>query len=78
MAAFQFGFMALAVDVIDRRAPSKEMHRQLQPKETKVRLYFLPSSVTPTKKIRYTNLNLQTFLHLVIITFNNQVRFHPD
>ena len=39
-AAFQFCFMALAVDVIDRNGPSNEMRRQLQPKETKVRLYY--------------------------------------
>ena len=38
-AAFQFCFMALAIDVIDRRDPSNEMHRQLQPKKTEVRLY---------------------------------------
>ena len=35
-AAFQFRFMALAIDVIDRRDPSNEMHRQLQPNKTKV------------------------------------------
>ena len=35
-AAFQFRFMALAIDRCD---PSNEMHRQLQPKKTKVRLY---------------------------------------
>ena len=39
VAAFQFCFMALAVDVIDRRGPSNEMHRQLQPKKAEVRLY---------------------------------------
>ena len=39
MATFQFRFMALAVDVINRRGPSNEMHHQLQPKKTKVRLY---------------------------------------
>ena len=31
--------MAYAVNVIDRRGPSNEMRRQLQPKKTKVRLY---------------------------------------
>ena len=36
--AFQFRFMALAIDVIDRRHPSDVM-RQLQPNKTKVRLY---------------------------------------
>ena len=35
-AAFQFRFMALAIDVIDRRDPSNEMRRQLQPNKTKV------------------------------------------
>ena len=38
-AAFQFCFMALAINVIDRRGPSNAMRRQLQPKKTKVRLY---------------------------------------
>ena len=38
-AAFQFSFMALAVDVIDRRAPSNKMRHQLQSEKTKVRLY---------------------------------------
>ena len=39
VATFHFRFMALAIDVIDRRDPSNEMRRQLQPKNTKVRLY---------------------------------------
>jgi len=39
VAAFQFGFMALAIDVIDRHGPIKEMRRQLQPKRTKIRPY---------------------------------------
>ena len=38
-AAFHFRFIALAVDVIDRRGPSNEMRCRLQPKKTKVRLY---------------------------------------
>ena len=33
-AAFQFRFMALAIDVIDRRDP--EMRRQLQPNKTNI------------------------------------------
>ena len=37
--AFQFCFMARAIDVIDRRDPSNEMHHQLQPKKTTIRLY---------------------------------------
>ena len=37
MAAFQFHFMVLAIDVIDRCDPSNKMHRQLQPKKVKVR-----------------------------------------
>ena len=41
MAAFQFRFMVLAVDVIDRHGPSNEIRRQLQPKKTKVRLYYV-------------------------------------
>ena len=40
MAAFQFCFMVLVVDGIDRRGPSNEMRRQLQPKNIKVRLYW--------------------------------------
>ena len=38
-AAFQFCFMALAVDFIDRRGPSSKMCHQLQPKKTKVMFY---------------------------------------
>ena len=38
-AAFQFRFMALAIDVIDRHDPSNKMHRQLQPNKAKIRLY---------------------------------------
>jgi len=38
VAAFLFRFMAVAVDIIDRRGPSNEMCRQLQPKKPKVRL----------------------------------------
>ena len=41
MAAFQFRFMNLAVNVIDRRGPSNEMHCQLQLKKAKVRLHVL-------------------------------------
>ena len=40
MAAFHFRFMALAVDIINRRGLSNEMHCQLQPKKTKVRPYY--------------------------------------
>ena len=32
--------MAVAVDVIDRHGPSNEMRCQLQPKKTKVVLYY--------------------------------------
>ena len=39
VATFQFHLMALAVDVIDRHARSNEIHHQLQPEKTKVRLY---------------------------------------
>ena len=35
---FSVPFYGFAVDVIDRRGPSNEMRRQLQPKRTKVRL----------------------------------------
>ena len=38
-AAFQFHFMALAIDVIDRRDPSNEMLSQLQPNKNKIRQY---------------------------------------
>ena len=37
--AFQFRFMAIAINIIDRRDPNNEMHHQSQPKKTKVRLY---------------------------------------
>ena len=40
MAAFQFRFMALVVDVIDRCGPSNETRHQLQPKKTKVRRLY--------------------------------------
>ena len=36
MAAFQFHFMVLAIDVIDGRGPSNEMRHQLQLKKNKV------------------------------------------
>ena len=39
--AFQFRFMALAVDVIHRYGSSNEMLRQLQPKKTKVKYFLL-------------------------------------
>ena len=39
-AAFQFRFMALAIDVIDRCDLSNETSCQLQPKKTKVRVYY--------------------------------------
>ena len=32
--------MTLAINVIDRHGPSNEMRRHLQPKKTKVRLYY--------------------------------------
>ena len=38
-ATFQFRLVALAVDVIDRRDPSNEMRRQLQPQKINGRLY---------------------------------------
>ena len=44
-AAFQFRFMALAIDVIDRRDPSNEMHCQLQPNKTKVAVYIAVKDV---------------------------------
>jgi len=37
--SFQFHFMALAVDVIDRCGTSNKMRCQLQLKKTKIRLY---------------------------------------
>ena len=39
VAAFQFRFMALAIDFINRHDPSNKMRHPLQPKKTKVRLY---------------------------------------
>ena len=41
-AAFQFHFTAPAIDVTDRRCPSYKMRCQLQPKKTKVTLYYQP------------------------------------
>jgi len=58
-AAFQLHFVALVVDVIDRRGHSYEIRHQLQPKKTKVRLYmpfilqqktFYPSFITNKTK----------------------------
>ena len=40
LCCFSVLFIALQVNVIDRRGPSNEMHHQLQPKKTKIRLYF--------------------------------------
>ena len=37
--------MALAVDVIDRRGPSKEMRRQLQPKKAVLVVYIAAKDV---------------------------------
>ena len=54
-AAFQFHFMTLAVDVIDRWGPSNEMRRQLQPKKTKEIISHLYSS-----KRRFTHPPLLT------------------
>ena len=39
VAAFDFSFIALAIDVINRRGPSNELRHQLQTKKIKVRLY---------------------------------------
>ena len=38
MAAFHLCFMALPIDIIDRRGPRNEMRRQLQLKKIKVSL----------------------------------------
>ena len=54
-AAFQFQFMALAIDFIDRRDPSNEKRRQLQPNKTKVIISSLYSS-----KRRLSRPSLQT------------------
>ena len=35
-AAFQFRFMALVVDIIDRGGPGNKMYHQLQPIKSKV------------------------------------------
>ena len=39
--AFQFRFMAIAVNAIYGHDPSIEMHPQLEPKKTKGTLYWL-------------------------------------
>ena len=51
MAAIQFRFMALAVNVIDRRGPRSrnKMRHQLQSKKTKVRLYILAVNICSSK-----------------------------
>ena len=48
MAAFQFRFMALAINVIDRRDPSDEMHRLLQSNKTVLALYIAAKDVLAT------------------------------
>ena len=49
-AAFQFRFMVLAIDVIDRRDPSNEMRRQLQPNKTN--LYTAAKDVLATNETK--------------------------
>ena len=55
--------MALAINVIERRALSNKMRRQLQPKKTKVRLCYItvyiaakdiiPPFITKTKRFGF-------------------------
>ena len=40
-AAFQFHFMALAIDVIDRRGHSNEMLQRLQPNKTTILAVYI-------------------------------------
>ena len=50
VAAFMFRFMALAIDVIDRRGPSNTIRCQLQPKNPKIRRFSRPSFNTSKTK----------------------------
>ena len=63
-AAFQFHFMTLAVNFIDRCGPSNKMRSQLWPKKTKVMLYYpfvkqkkfyQPFITYKTKRINFKN-----------------------
>ena len=38
---FLLRFMALPIDAINRHDPSNKMHLQLQPKKSKIMLYYL-------------------------------------
>ena len=40
--ASEFQFMVIIIDIMHRHDPSNEMRRQLQPKKTKVMLYYRP------------------------------------
>ena len=57
MATFQIRIMALAIDIIDKRGPSNETHRQLQLKKTKVKLYILAIHIATR---HYSRLSLLT------------------
>ena len=58
--------MALAVNVIDRRGPSNEMCRQLQPKKTKVRLCYPVIYVAARRFSRPSLLTRQSALVLKV------------
>ena len=53
--------MALAVNVIDRHGPSNEMRCHLQPKETKVTLYY------PNSKRRFISPSLLTTRRIALV-----------
>ena len=74
MAAFQSLFMALAIDVIDRRGPSNETSRQLQPKKSYTsrsysskRQFTRSSSLTETKCFSFKS-------ECVVRVENNEMR----
>ena len=48
VAAFQIHFMALAVDVIDRRGPSNKMDHHLQQKTTILAVYIAAKDIIST------------------------------
>ena len=52
-AAFQFCFMALAVDAMDRHGPDNEMRHQLQLKKTSVAVFYPSFLANKTERFSF-------------------------
>ena len=65
--------MTLSVDIIHGCGPTNKVHRQLQPKETKVRLY---SGYYNSKRC-YTHRNKTQRFSFVVIPFLSKQKAHP-